>query len=150
MGALFGFINSIQQIVFDVFERPELMAVAFALIAGPMAISSYANSKLVMRLGSRRILLLALTAFTSMAGIHLLVAATLGETIWSFVLLQAGTMTFFGLIGANAGALAMEPLGHIAGTASSLQGVFTTVGGALIGFAIGQQFDGTTLPFLAG
>lgn len=59
-------------------------------------------------------------------------------------------MALFGLIGANAGALAMEPLGHVAGTASSLQGVITTVGGALIGLGIGQQFDGTTLPFLAG
>jgi hypothetical protein len=59
-------------------------------------------------------------------------------------------MACFGLIGANAGALAMEPLGHIAGTASSLQGLITTVGGALIGFAIGQQFDGTTMPFLIG
>ena len=59
-------------------------------------------------------------------------------------------MAFFGLIGANAGALAMEPLGHIAGTASSVQGTLTTIGGALIGFAIGQQFDGTTIPFLNG
>ena len=59
-------------------------------------------------------------------------------------------MTFFGLIGANAGALAMEPLGHIAGTASSVQGVIATIGGALIGFTIGQQFNGTTLPFLVG
>ncbi len=44
----------------------------------------------------------------------------------------------------------MEPLGHVAGTASSVQGAITTVGGALIGFAIGQQFNGTTIPFLAG
>jgi MFS transporter, DHA1 family, multidrug resistance protein len=50
MGALFAFINSIQQIVFDVFGRPELIGLVFALIAGPMAISSYANSRLVMRL----------------------------------------------------------------------------------------------------
>jgi DHA1 family bicyclomycin/chloramphenicol resistance-like MFS transporter len=150
MGALFAFIGSIQQIVFDVFGRPELMALAFALIAGPMALSSYANSRLVMRLGSRRILLFALSAFTLAAAIHLVAAELFGETIWSFVLLQAGTMIFFGLVGANAGALAMEPLGHIAGTASSLQGVMTTVGGALIGFAIGQHFDGTTRPFLIG
>ena len=150
MGALFAFINSIQQIVFDVFGRPEMIALAFALIAGPMAFSSYANSRLVMRLGSRRILLIALAAFTGVAALHLLVAEVAGETFWSFVILQAATMTFFGLIGANAGALAMEPLGHIAGTASSLQGVITTVGGALIGFAIGQQFNGTTLPFLIG
>jgi DHA1 family bicyclomycin/chloramphenicol resistance-like MFS transporter len=150
MGALFAFIGSIQQIVFDVFERPELIALVFALIAGPMAFSSYANSRLVMRLGSRRILLIALSAFTAFGALHLGIAATVGETIWAFVVLQALTMTCFGLIGANAGALAMEPLGHIAGTASSLQGLITTVGGALIGFVIGQSFNGTTLPFLTG
>jgi DHA1 family bicyclomycin/chloramphenicol resistance-like MFS transporter len=150
MGALFSFINSIQQIVFDVFHRGELMAVVFAMIAGPMAFSSYANSRLVMRLGSRRILLLALGAFTFMAAAHLSVASIFGENIWVFVVMQACTMTFFGMIGANAGALAMEPLGHIAGTASSLQGVITTVGGALIGFTVGQSFNGTTLPFLIG
>jgi DHA1 family bicyclomycin/chloramphenicol resistance-like MFS transporter len=150
MGALFAFINSVQQIVFDVFDRPRLLPVVFAAIAGPMAISSYANSRLVIRLGSRRILLTALAAFTLAAALHLAVGEIAGETIWSFVALQALTMAFFGLIGANAGALAMEPLGHIAGTASSLQGVLTTVGGALIGFAIGQHFDGTTTPFLIG
>ena len=150
MGALFAFINSIQQIAFDVFGRPELIALVFACIAGPMALSSYANSRLVMRLGSRRILLFALTAFTIASIAHLIVALVVGENLWLFVLLQAMTMIFFGLIGANAGALAMEPLGHIAGTASSLQGVITTIGGAVIGFVIGQQFNGTTMPFLIG
>jgi DHA1 family bicyclomycin/chloramphenicol resistance-like MFS transporter len=150
MGALFAFINSIQQIVFDVFRRPELIAVVFAFVAGPMALSSYANSRLVMRLGSRRILLAALSVFTAMAAFHLGFTETFGETIWSFVILQAMTMACFGLIGANAGALAMEPLGHIAGTASSVQGVITTVGGALIGFTIGQRFDGSVEPFLIG
>jgi MFS transporter, DHA1 family, multidrug resistance protein len=149
-GALFAFISSIQQIVFDVFRRPELIGLVFALIAGPMALSSYANSRLVVRFGSRRLLLLALSAFSLAALLHLAVAGTAGENIWSFALLQSLTMACFGLVGANAGALAMEPLGHIAGTASSLQGVITTVGGALIGYAIGQQFDGTTLPFLTG
>ncbi len=150
MGALFAFIGSIQQIVFDVFGRPEMIALVFAFIAGPMALSSYANSRLVMRLGSRRILLFALSAFTLASVTHLLVAEVIAETLWLFVILQALTMIFFGMIGANAGALAMEPLGHIAGTASSLQGVITTIGGALIGFVIGQQFNGTTIPFLIG
>ncbi len=44
----------------------------------------------------------------------------------------------------------MGPLGHIAGTASALQGLITTIGGALIGLAIGQLFDGTTIPLIAG
>jgi DHA1 family bicyclomycin/chloramphenicol resistance-like MFS transporter len=150
MGALFAFINSIQQIVFDVFHRPQMLALVFALIAGPMAFSSYANSRLVVRHGSRRLLLLALSVFTAAAATHLAVSQIIGQTIWSFVILQAATMSCFGLIGANAGALAMEPLGHIAGTASSLQGVITTIGGALIGLAVGQQFNGTTTPFLIG
>jgi MFS transporter, DHA1 family, multidrug resistance protein len=149
-GALFAFIGSVQQIVFDVFEQPGLLGLAFALIAGPMAASSWLNSRLVMRIGSRRMLLAALTAFTATALVHLAVALSFGETIWSFVVLQALTMACFGLIGANAGALAMAPLGHIAGTASSLQGLMTTIGGALIGYLIGQQFNGTTIPMIAG
>jgi DHA1 family bicyclomycin/chloramphenicol resistance-like MFS transporter len=151
MGALFAFIKSIQQIVFDVFKRPEMIGIVFACIAGPMALSSYVNSRLVMRFGSRKLLLIALSAFAAVATFHLAAAETVvRENIWMFVILQAATMSFFGLIGSNAGALAMEPLGHIAGTASSVQGLISTVGGALIGFAIGQQFDGTTIPFLIG
>jgi MFS transporter, DHA1 family, multidrug resistance protein len=149
-GGLFGFIGSIQQIVFDVFARPELIGLVFACIAGPMGLSSYANSRLVMRLGARRLLLTALGLFTVMALLHLAIVLAYGETLWVFVALQALTTACFGLVGANSGALAMEPVGHIAGTASALQGLITTVGGALIGLVIGQMFDGTTVPLIAG
>jgi DHA1 family bicyclomycin/chloramphenicol resistance-like MFS transporter len=149
-GALLGFLNSMQQVVYDVFHRPELLGIAFAGIAGPMALSSWLNSRLVMRFGSRRLLLIAMSAFTAMAVLHLVAILIFGETILSFVLLQAMTMGCFGLVGANAGALAMEPLGHVAGTASALQGLLSTVGAALIGFFIGQLFNGTTIPLVAG
>jgi DHA1 family bicyclomycin/chloramphenicol resistance-like MFS transporter len=149
-GALLGFIGSVQQVVFDVFGMPGLIGIAFACIAMPMALSSWLNSRLVMRFGSRRLLLIALCAFTTMAGLHLALILTVGETIWSFVLLQALTMGCFGLIGSNAGALAMEPMGHIAGTASALQGLLSTIGAALIGLLIGQMFDGTTVPLVTG
>ncbi|HTU11036.1 MAG TPA: multidrug effflux MFS transporter [Allosphingosinicella sp.] len=149
-GALLGFINSIQQVIFDVFQRPELIGIVFACIAGPMALSSWLNARLVMRFGSRRLLLTATAAFTGFASLHLALLFTTGETIWSFVAVQALTMGCFGLIGSNSGALAMEPLGHIAGTASALQGLLSTVGAALIGLLIGQLFDGTTLPLVAG
>jgi len=149
-GALLGFINSVQQVVFDVFGRPALIGLAFACVATPMALSSWLNSRLVMRFGSRQLLFAAIATFTGFAALHLLVILTIGETLWSFVALQALTMGWFGLIGANAGALAMEPLGHIAGTASALQGLISTVGAALIGFLIGQMFNGTTLPLVTG
>jgi len=44
----------------------------------------------------------------------------------------------------------MEPLGHIAGSASSVQGFIQTLGGGLIGALIGQSYDGTTTPLAAG
>jgi DHA1 family bicyclomycin/chloramphenicol resistance-like MFS transporter len=50
----------------------------------------------------------------------------------------------------NFSSMAMEPLGHIAGTASSVQGFITTTGGALIGFYVGQHFNGTVVPFTLG
>jgi DHA1 family bicyclomycin/chloramphenicol resistance-like MFS transporter len=53
-------------------------------------------------------------------------------------------------MGSNFGALAMEPMGHIAGTASSVQGFCSTIGAALVGFFIGQQFDGSTVPLTLG
>lgn len=149
-GALLGFIGSIQQVVFDVFGRPGLIGLVFACVAAPMALSSYLNSRIVMRFGSRRLLLAALASFTCVVLAHLAVILTVGETLWSFVLFQALAMGCFGLVGANAGALAMEPLGHIAGTASALQGMISTIGAALIGLAIGQAFDGTTVPLVAG
>jgi DHA1 family bicyclomycin/chloramphenicol resistance-like MFS transporter len=64
--------------------------------------------------------------------------------------MQMLTMASFALIGANLGSLAMQPLGRVAGTASSVQGAIGTIGGAVIGAGIGQAFDGTVIPFLIG
>jgi DHA1 family bicyclomycin/chloramphenicol resistance-like MFS transporter len=63
---------------------------------------------------------------------------------------MAATMFCFGLVTSNFNAMAMEPLGHIAGTASSVQGFVNIVGGSTLGFLIGQRFDGTALPMAAG
>jgi DHA1 family bicyclomycin/chloramphenicol resistance-like MFS transporter len=67
-----------------------------------------------------------------------------------FLLLFALAMFQFGLIGSNFNALAMEPLGHVAGTASAVLGFMGTAGGGLIGALLGQAFDGTTTPLGAG
>jgi MFS transporter, DHA1 family, multidrug resistance protein len=68
----------------------------------------------------------------------------------AFVILFAAAMFQFGWIGSNFNALAMEPCGHIAGSASSVQGFIQTLGGGLIGAFIGQSFNGTTTPLAAG
>jgi MFS transporter, DHA1 family, multidrug resistance protein len=150
MAALTGYINSIQQIVFDVFHRPGLIAVTFAGIALPIAIASWLNARLVERLGTRRIAHSGLVLFTLVALAHLGLAARGGETLWTFIGLLGLNMACFGLASANFGALAMQPLGHVAGTAASVQGTVGTIGGALLGLAVGQAFDGTIVPMVGG
>jgi DHA1 family bicyclomycin/chloramphenicol resistance-like MFS transporter len=68
------------------------------------------------------------------------------------VLLAISALMMFGsgLMFANFTAMAMEPQGHIAGTASSLYGSITTLLGIGIGTVIGQDYDGTLLPFATG
>lgn len=150
IGGLFGFINSVQQVFAVALEAPELLTSVFALAAGWMAVASYINARIVERIGTRRVSHLALLGFIVIAGVHAVFALAGHETVWVFAVLQSAMMFCFGLVGANFNSIAMEPVGHIAGTASSVLGFVTTVGGALIGFYIGQHFDGTVVPLTLG
>lgn len=150
IGGLFAFISSIQQIFADVFNAQHLLAPLFACTASTMAISALINSRLVEKLGMRFISHWALIGFTSMALIHLVITLLGLLNLWNFVLLQSLMMGFFGLTGSNFSALAMEHMGKVAGTASSMQGAFSTVVGALLGALIGQSYNGTVIPLYLG
>ena len=150
LGGLFGFINSAQQVFVDVLGAGKLFTLLFAAIAGGIAVASLVNSQIVGRLGMRLVSHVALCGYIAFAGVHALIALSGHESLWVFVGMQAGMMFCFGLTMSNFGALAMEPLGHLAGTAASVQGFITTIGGALFGFWIGQLFDGTVVPLTLG
>lgn len=149
-GSLFGFINSAQQILVGVYGLGHWFPLVFAAFAGMMAVASFTNSRLVKRYGMRRLSHWALIGFT--LGSLIWAAASVFGTLpfWLFVLLYASVMFQFGLIGPNFNAMAMEPLGHVAGTASSVLGFTQTIGGATIGALIGQAFDGTVTPLAIG
>jgi DHA1 family bicyclomycin/chloramphenicol resistance-like MFS transporter len=150
MGALYGFINSVQQIVYDVFGAPKLLVVIFAVVASTMAAANFFNSRIVMAIGTRRISHSALAGLILLSGIHLAVALAGWESLASFAMLQALTMGCFGLCTSNFSAMAMENMGAMAGTASSVQGFVTVTFGALIGALIGQAFDRSVVPLVAG
>jgi DHA1 family bicyclomycin/chloramphenicol resistance-like MFS transporter len=150
MGALYGYLNSVQQIMFDTFKHPQLLAVMFAVTATLMATANLANARLVMRLGTRLISHSALCLLVVLSAIHLAIALAGYETLVGFVILQALTMGCFGLATSNFSSMAMENMGAIAGTASSVQGFTSVTFGAVIGVVIGQAFDGSTAPLAAG
>ena len=149
-GSLLAYVGMVQQIFADVFHRAGLMPTMFALCAVFMGLASLLNSRIVERLGMRRISHAALLAYISVTLVHVLVAALGLENLWTFVALQSATMACFSLAVSNFGAMAMEPLGAIAGVGASIQGFSTTFGGALVGAAIGRQFSNSTLPLAGG
>ena len=115
-----------------------------------MATGSLLNARIVERLGMRVISHSAIMSFTLIACIHLACALAGLESMVLFIALQAALMFSLVLANSNVSALAMEPLGAIAGTAASLQGFITTIAGALIGAAIGQSFNGSVVPIVLG
>ena len=151
-GALFGFINSAQQVYVGIYGLGLWFPLAFAGVAAFMSLSSFLNSRLVGRFGMRKLSHGALVGFMTVNAIWLTC-----QLLWDgpmpfplFICLFGLAMFQFGWIGSNFNTLAMEPLGHVAGTASSVLGFMGTVGGALIGAIIGQAFDGTALPMIGG
>ncbi|WP_183945132.1 multidrug effflux MFS transporter [Sphingomonas sp. BK580] len=149
-GGIIAFVSSAQQIFVDEFGAGDRFTLLFALCAGAMGCASFANSRLVERLGTRLISQTAVLALIALSVLHLLVITAGWETLVSYIVFQALSMTCIGLCGSNFGAMAMEPVGHIAGTASSVQGFITSIGAVLVGSAIGQSYAGTTLPLALG
>ncbi|MDX3908327.1 MAG: multidrug effflux MFS transporter [Sphingobium sp.] len=150
LGGLVGFITSVQQIFFDVFHEEARFPLAFALIAGFMGVGSFLNSHLVERIGARRLSQGSLLAMIMISATHAYYTWSGLETVFSFIVFQAATMLSFAFTGSNFSAISMEPFARGAGMASSFQAFLTTIVSALLGAAVGWQFNGTTLPLALG
>lgn len=149
MGLLFGAISSIQPI-FDVTygaaERFPWFFFAIAMVSMPAA---PINGILVTRFGMRLLVRRSLTicAIAALIFVALSVTDALGSAeIWGFYVFGVILFATFAFTIGNLNSLALEPLGHVAGLASSVMAGLATVGGAALGAGIGQLFDGTPVP----
>jgi DHA1 family bicyclomycin/chloramphenicol resistance-like MFS transporter len=149
-GAMFGFLVSAQQVFTDVFGLGPYFPLAFAAVALAMSLSSFLNSRLVVRFGMRRLSHGAVTVFIGLAATAALMARVGALTVVPFMIMLGGMMFLLGMIFSNFNALALEPQGRIAGTASSLVGSVSTLIATVIGYAIGQAYDGTLVPLTTG
>ncbi|HLZ06032.1 MAG TPA: multidrug effflux MFS transporter [Bradyrhizobium sp.] len=149
-GAMFAFVFSSQQVFTDIYRLGHYFPLAFAAVAVGVAIAGFVNARLVGRLGMRVMSHGALIGYALVAAAMLLAVKLHALPLPLFMVLSALMMFAFGLMMANFTALAMEPHGNIAGTASSLYGSITTLLGIGVGMAIGQSYDGTLVPFATG
>ena len=145
-GALYGYLNSSEQIIGEVFDARSLFPLVFACVAIGIAIANFSNAAIVERFGARRVSQSAVFAFMATSILQIVAALSGVETLWMFTLLMMVNVGLIGFIGSNFGSIAMEDFGHMAGVASSYQSFAKTLLAATVGAVIGQQYDGTTLP----
>lgn len=145
-GALYGYLNSSEQIIAEVFDARSYFPLIFACVAVGIAIANFSNAAIVERFGARRVSQTAVFAFMATSIAQILVALSGAETLWMFTALMMVNVGLIGFIGSNFGSIAMEDFGHMAGVASSYQSFAKTLLAATVGALIGQQYDGSTLP----
>jgi DHA1 family bicyclomycin/chloramphenicol resistance-like MFS transporter len=149
-GALIGYLNSCLQIFQNIYSVGDTFALYFGALAFTLGLASLFNSRLVRRFGPRSICITALVCFSTSSALLLFAQFFIAVPLWLFMSYAAVIFFCFGLLFGNLNALAMEPMGHIAGIASALIGATSSVISISTGTLIGQLFNHTLIPMVGG
>ena len=149
-GAFVGFLNSAQQIFQELYGLGLRFPAYFAVLALTIGGASLINARLVTRLGMRFLCRLGLGVNVLISAAFLVYCLNAEPGIWLFMAYLMVTFFCTGILFGNINALAMEPLGHVAGLASSLMGSVMTLVSLLLGYFIGYAYDGSVIPLVAG
>ncbi len=151
-GAFNGYLNSAQQVFQVQYGLGRLFPFYFAILALAIGSASFLNARLVMRYGMRRLARLALRTLGVLSFIFGTIAAVLAghPPLWALMIYFLASFFCIGILFGNMNALAMEPLGHIAGIGSAVVGSLSTLISLLLGILIGQSYNGTILPLVGG
>ncbi len=146
MSAMWGFLNSSQQLIAEHFGAGNAFPFVFGVLALAMSVANFGNSRIVERFGARRVSQAALLAFIAISTMQVAVAFGPGQTLWQFALLMGSNMCLLGFIGANFTSIALQPFAEIAGAAASVQTFLRMLVASVLGGLIGQAYDGTARP----
>lgn len=149
-GSLIGYLNSCQQIFQVQFKVGDMFAVYFGGLALMLGVSSLSNAAMVERLGMRYICVRAVLAIIALSSLFLALHMVVEIKLWMFLIYAASLFFCFGLLFGNLNALAMEPMGHIAGIASAIIGSSSSILSIVLGTTIGQLYNGTLVPIVTG
>jgi DHA1 family bicyclomycin/chloramphenicol resistance-like MFS transporter len=151
-GAFLGYLSSAQQIFQQAYDTAEMFVFYFGGVALAIGAASIFNSKVVMNLGMRYMTWRALAGLAALSIGFLPLAMTWGglPPLWLFLTWLVLAFFCFGILFGNFNALAMEPVGHMAGLGAAIVGSVSTFVSLPLGWAIGHAYDGTVLPLVAG
>lgn len=151
-GAFIVYLGTSQQVFAELYGQGAYFALWFAFFAGGMALAMLVNARLVVRYGMRRLSKWALYSFLVLAFIALAVSLLFQGLPPLWFLAAYLFLSFFcsGLLFGNFNAIAMEPMGRIAGMAAAIIGSLSSLVAILTGGYIGQLYNGTVIPMVGG
>jgi MFS transporter, DHA1 family, multidrug resistance protein len=151
-GASVGYLSTAQQVFQEQYRLGRLFPLCFAFLATALGTSSLINARLVIRFGMRVLARRALAAVAGLSAAFFAVAsATSGHPpLWALVAYLFAVFLFQGTLLGNLTALAMKPLGRLAGMGAAVVGALSLLIAGLGGIVIGRAYDGTVLPLVAG
>jgi len=151
-GAFLGYLSSAQQVFQVGFGVGEYFPLYFGAAALTIGSASIFNSKRVMQLGMRYLTWRAVIGMTLVSTLYLIPVLLFDglPPLWSFMIWLLATFFCVGIMFGNFNALAMEPLGHMAGLGAALVGSGSTFISLPLGWAVGAAFDGSAMPLVAG
>jgi len=150
--AFMAYLSSAQQLFQEAYFLGDSFALVFAALALSIGLSSYLNGRLVVRFGMLRLVWLALFAIASLslATLAYCLAVQALPPLWLTLSYLAVNFLFIGGLFGNMNALAMEPLGQLAGIGAAIIGAVSTLVGVLFGGLLAQSFDATLIPLTSG
>lgn len=149
-GGFTGYLLSAQQIFDQVYHTGQMFALYFALIALAIGAAGLLNARIVERIGMTKICTIAALMSIVCSGLGLILELSGVLSFSGYLLIQSAIVFSCGFMMGNMNAIAMQPLGHIAGVASSAISFISGVVALITGTLIGLAFDGTVIPLLAG
>ena len=151
-GAFVGYLSSAQQILQIQYKLGDLFSIYFGCLALAIGCASFVNSRVVLKFGMEKpcfISLVVLSIISSLFYSYVQIYS-LHPTLYLFMGYLLITFFCFGILFGNFNALAVEPLGHIAGVANSVISSIQTLLAVALGGVIGRSYDGTVVPLVLG
>ena len=151
-GAFVGYLSSSQQIFQVQYALGNQFPLYFGVLATSIGLASLVNTQMVMRFGMRRLSYTAMISIAVLSSAFILIVLYYqGHPPLSMLMAYLlGVFFFMGILFGNLNALAMEPLGHIAGLGAAVVGSVSTLIAVGFGVLIAAAYDGTILPLVIG
>ncbi len=150
-GIFVGYLGAVQSLFEELFDVRETFPLYFGMLALCIGSATFFNSRLVMALGMRKLILIAFTFMTVIGNLfagYLVFFAQNAPPLWMFMAYMMMTFFSVGFLFGNLNALAMTPLGHVAGMASALLGFVQSTFSSIIGIFLGRFFQESITPLV--